>query len=200
MMTLTSDQHKIIDAAFKRFSKYGHENTTMASIAKDLGYSRTFLYYYFQDKESIFKAALIRRTDRYFEALEKEFKKKTSGINMLEALLKAKIGCAKDFQSLGVYTNITLFRMILNDPDLKYIFTTELKMVSRIIQDGIKDGTIKKCHSAKTAAIIVDGLHGFMSVGLRKLTDTKISQKDLEDLYKKQLEFGTFLVQGIKKD
>lgn len=199
MITLTPDQHKIIDVAFKRFSKFGHENTTMAQIAKDLGYSRTFLYYYFPDKESIFKGALIRRSNRYFESIEKELKKNNSGIKTLESVFKLKLSCALDFQSLGIYTNVTLFRMLLNDPDLRYIFQDEQKYFSRIIQDGIKDNTIRKCNVSKTSTMLLDSVHGFMSVGLKKLSpEGKVSGADMDEISKRQLEFTSLLLQALR--
>lgn len=199
MITLTPDQHKIIDVAFKRFSKVGHENTTMAQIAKDLGYSRTFLYYYFPDKESIFKGALIRRSNKYFEAVEKEMKKKNSGIKTLESVFKLKINCARDFQSLGIYTNVAVFRMLLSDPDLRYIFQDEHKFFSKILQDGIKDNSIQKCNVPKTVSMILDSIHGFMSVGLKKMSpDGKFTNQELDDLSKRQLEFTAFLLQALK--
>jgi AcrR family transcriptional regulator len=199
MITLTPDQHKIIDVAFKRFSKMGHENTTMAQIAKDLGYSRTFLYYYFPDKESIFKGALIRRSNKYFEAVEKEMKKKNSGVKTLEAVFRLKINCARDFQSLGFYTNVTVFRMLLSDPDLRYIFLDEHKYFSKILQDGIKDSTIQKCNVSKTVGMILDSIHGFMSVGLKKMSpDGKFSNQELDELSKRQLEFTSLLLQALR--
>lgn len=200
MIVLSADQNKIIDAAFKRFAKSGPENTTMAQIAKDLGYSRTFLYYYFPDKESIYKAALIQRSNRYFEGVQKEMKKKIPAFKKLEGLVKIKIGCGKDFQSLGVYTNMTLFKILMSDPELTYIFSSEIKIVTQIIQQGIKDGSIIKCNASRTAQNILDGLHGFSAVGLRRLhVDANINQADISELYKRQLDFASFLLQGIKK-
>lgn len=46
---------RIVDAAQKRFAHYGLAKTTMNDIADDLGISKASLYYYFPDKESIFK-------------------------------------------------------------------------------------------------------------------------------------------------
>ena len=200
MISQTPDQHKIIDAAFKRFTKFGPENTTMAQIAKDLGYSRTFLYYYFPDKESIYKGALIRRTDKYFDAVEKEVKKPLSGYKRLENVLKVKVGCTKDFQSLGVYTNLTLFKMLNTDPELAYIFANELKIFTRLIQEGIKDGSVEKCNANKTAQWLLDGLLGYSAIRLRRLgIDVKLTQSQLDELRKKQSEFGLFLLQAIQK-
>ena len=46
---------KVLDAAQKRFARFGLSKTTMNDIADDLGVSKASLYYYFPDKESIFK-------------------------------------------------------------------------------------------------------------------------------------------------
>jgi len=199
-MDLSADQHKIIDAAFKRFAKTGTENTTMAQIAKDLGYSRTFLYYYFPDKESIYKAALLRRSNRYFESVQKEMTKKIPAFKKLEGMIKMKIGCGRDFQSLGVYTNMQLFKILVHDSDLKNIYSNEIKLASKIIQEGMKDGSIIKCNAAKTARNLIDGMLGFSAEGLRRLhVDDNATEKDITDLYKRKHDFGLFLLQGIKK-
>lgn len=199
MTNLTSEHYKIVDAAFKRFSKFGQEKTTMAEIARDLGYSRTFLYYYFKDKESIYKIALIRRANLYFEAVKKEMKKGGSGIKLLEMMIRTKVGCAKDYHSLGVYANSTFFKMLIEDPDLQFIFADEQKLFTKIIQAGIKDGSIKKCNASKTALILVDSLHGYMSIGLRKLgLKQKATAKDFDALIKRQIDYGLFLVDSMK--
>lgn len=199
MIDLTPEHNKIVDAAFRRFTKYGQEKTTMAEIARDLGYSRTFLYYYFPDKESIYKVALIRRANLYFDAVKKEMKKGGSGIKMLEMMIRTKVGCAKDYHSLGVYANATFFRMLIEDPDLQFIFADEQKLFTKIIQAGIKDGSVVKCNATKTAQILVDSLHGYMSIGLRKLgLKDKVSGKDFEAIYKRQIEYGLFLVNALK--
>ncbi|HEY4784669.1 MAG TPA: helix-turn-helix domain-containing protein, partial [Bacteroidales bacterium] len=46
----------ILKAAQKRFGLYGLEKTTMKEIASDMGMSKAALYYYFPDKEGLFKA------------------------------------------------------------------------------------------------------------------------------------------------
>lgn len=199
-MDLSADQHKIIDAAFKRFAKTGTENTTMAQIAKDLGYSRTFLYYYFPDKESIYKAALLRRSNRYFESIQKEMTKKIPAFKKLEGMIKMKIGCGRDFQSLGVYTNMQLFKILVHDSDLKNIYSNEIKLASKIIQEGMKDGSIVKCNPSKTARNLIDGMLGFSAEGLRRLhVNANATEKDITELYKRKHDFGIFLLQGIKR-
>lgn len=200
MIELTAEQNKIVDAAFARFAKYGHENTTMNQIAKDLGYTRTFLYYYFQDKESIFKMALIRCANKYFDSLKKELQKKIAGIKMLENAIRTKIYCAREFQIIGVFTNPNMYKILLEDPDLLYIFPTEQKLLVNIINAGKKDASIIKCHSIKTAQQITDGLSGYMSFGLQQLRAAcNLNPKSVEALFKRQINYGLLLTQALKK-
>ena len=51
----------IIAAAQKRFALFGIEKTPMREIARDLRISKAALYYYFPDKESLYKSVLTDR-------------------------------------------------------------------------------------------------------------------------------------------
>ena len=48
----------IIEASQKRFGLFGIEKTSMREIANDLKLSKASLYYYFPDKESLYKAVV----------------------------------------------------------------------------------------------------------------------------------------------
>ncbi len=48
----------ILEAALKRFKRFGLSKTTMEEIARDLDISKGSLYYYFTDKESIYVAVV----------------------------------------------------------------------------------------------------------------------------------------------
>ncbi|NSL89691.1 TetR/AcrR family transcriptional regulator [Chitinophaga sp. Mgbs1] len=50
----------ILEAALKRFKRFGLSKTTMEEIARDLEISKGSLYYYFSDKESIYVAVVER--------------------------------------------------------------------------------------------------------------------------------------------
>lgn len=49
---------EIIQAAFREFEERGFSRSTLASIAKRAGISRTTIYLYFDTKEAIFEAAI----------------------------------------------------------------------------------------------------------------------------------------------
>lgn len=70
----TDRRATILDAALTKFSAYGVAKTSMADIATEAGMSRPALYQYFDDKEDILVALLVRilgeAGDRAIEAID----------------------------------------------------------------------------------------------------------------------------------
>lgn len=69
--TFTGDssmkREEIILAAQKRFGVYGMKKTAMMEIAEDLSLSKGLIYYYFPDKEHLYKA-VVEKEIKEFEA------------------------------------------------------------------------------------------------------------------------------------
>ena len=60
---LTGAREAILDGAFRRFAHYGYRRTSLHDIAEESGLSRPALYYYFRNKEDVFRA-LVERINR----------------------------------------------------------------------------------------------------------------------------------------
>src|SRR5665648_72271 len=56
---------QITETAQKLFGLYGVEKTSMREIADDLNLSKASLYYYFPDKESLYKAVIEKEQDEF---------------------------------------------------------------------------------------------------------------------------------------
>ncbi len=59
----------ILEAAQKRFGMYGIEKTSMREIADDLKLSKASLYYYFPDKESLYRAVIEKEQGEFIERI-----------------------------------------------------------------------------------------------------------------------------------
>src|SRR5665647_1637870 len=55
----------IIEASQKRFGVFGVEKTSMREIADDLKLSKASLYYYFPDKETLYKAVVEKEQTEF---------------------------------------------------------------------------------------------------------------------------------------
>ena len=47
---------QIIEAADKHFSRYGYEKTTVSDLAKAIGFSKAYIYKFFDSKQAIGEA------------------------------------------------------------------------------------------------------------------------------------------------
>ena len=65
-----AQRERILQAAAGLFARQGYANTTMAQIVRELGVTKPFVYYYFQDKQEIFETLSWRPTVDCFTALD----------------------------------------------------------------------------------------------------------------------------------
>ena len=70
----TNKMQQIIDVAQKRFGVYGLEKTSMREIAEDLNLSKASLYYYFPDKESLYRAVVEKEQDEFIAKISENIK------------------------------------------------------------------------------------------------------------------------------
>jgi AcrR family transcriptional regulator len=87
----------ILDAAFRRFARYGYRRTSLGDIAEEVGLSRPALYHYFRNKEDVFRA-LSQRINAGVVAAVTEAAS-TRGLTLearLEGVLAARVGWAFD--------------------------------------------------------------------------------------------------------
>ncbi|MBK7284047.1 MAG: TetR/AcrR family transcriptional regulator [Sphingomonadales bacterium] len=89
----------IVAAARKAFLRDGYGQTSMSSIAADVGGSKTTLWNYFPSKEDLFAAVVDDQVERYGEALRLELPEDADlpetltalGISILTTILRPQI-------------------------------------------------------------------------------------------------------------
>jgi len=92
---------QIIEAAQLRFGMYGFEKTTMKEIARDLNMSKGSLYYYFPDKENLYKAIVLKEHELYIRAIRKELAASTSQGIKLKKLVLTRLQVFKKLMNLS---------------------------------------------------------------------------------------------------
>lgn len=78
-------QHDIINAAEKLFFSKGFDNVSMKDIALEVELSKATLYLYFQNKESLFFAIVLRGTRILNSMIRNNVEKKNNGIDKVKA-------------------------------------------------------------------------------------------------------------------
>lgn len=189
----------IIEVAQKRFGLFGVEKTSMQEIANDLKLSKASLYYYFPDKESLYKAVV-----------EKE------QIEFLNNITKRILSIEEPGQLLleYVHARLSYFRTLLNlsrlrleaYSDLKPFFRDsinafkekEMEIVENIFKKGISSGKFSMKNTGQTASLFLDLLKGLRISVVNDKTMMIIEQEEYDQLLKKTLAFTEIFINGLK--
>jgi AcrR family transcriptional regulator len=188
-------------AAQKRFGTYGFEKTTMQEIAQDLGISKASLYYYYPDKESLYKAVVEKETEYFLAQL----------CHKLE-------NCNNPSDSLKIYTEIRLdyFRTLMNlsrirfeeNPSIKNIMhelrlrfrEKEKEKISGILIDGKSKGVFDFNNEDAYATLFLDTLRGLTLVYKKNKDITYLSEEDFTQLKDQIMLFVLTFIKGISKN
>lgn len=65
-----SVREQIVEAAGEHFSQYGYEKTTVSDLAKAIGFSKAYIYKFFDSKQAIGEAICSRTLTTIVEAVE----------------------------------------------------------------------------------------------------------------------------------
>lgn len=198
---LISEKEKIIiEAARKRFARYGFSKVTMDEIALDVDMGKASLYYYFPTKESIFTQVIKEEQNEL--------------ANELESIIHENISCS---EKLIKYVNVRLnfFHKLVNLGTLsthsfmdqksiyKKLFTEfearEFIFVQTIIAEGIKKSEFRKDLDNDTPNVLIHILQGLRFRVLKQYRDIEIDEKVFEELKMEMNIAIKLIVNGILK-
>lgn len=142
-------ERKILDIAFRLFSKKGYDHTTIQDIVDELGMSKGAVYHHFKSKEDI----LDHLYDRYyvdskmFDVLEDPSR---SGLERLRELLRRQLA---DPGKLEI-DDITI--SFENNPQLIHLLlTTSVRnaapIIQRLLEEGNADGSLSTPYPKEAA-------------------------------------------------
>ena len=189
----------IIEASQKRFGLFGVEKTSMREIANDLKLSKASLYYYFPDKESLYKAVV--------EKEQKEFIDKITGrilsIEEPEQLLREY--CTSRLSYFRTLLNLSRLRMEVYS-DLKPGFREtinifkekEKDIIKKIFEKGVVSGIFFINDSDQTASLFLDLLKGLRVTVVNEKETLVIEQVEYDLLLEKTIEFTNLFIKGLK--
>ncbi|MFW3298691.1 TetR/AcrR family transcriptional regulator, partial [Enterobacter quasiroggenkampii] len=64
-----SVREQIVEAAFEHFGHYGYEKTTVAELAKSIGFSKSYIYKFFDSKQAIGEVICANRLELIMAAV-----------------------------------------------------------------------------------------------------------------------------------
>jgi AcrR family transcriptional regulator len=196
-----SKPEQIIEAAQKRFGLYGIEKTSMREIAGDLKLSKASLYYYFPDKQSLYKAVVEKEQNEFIARISERI----LHIQEPELLLREY-----------AITRLSYFRTLLNlsrlrleaYSSIKPVFRETIRLfkerekdiIVRIFNLGILNGAFYIPDPDQTASLFLDLLKGLRVTLVNDKLTMFIENDEYEKLYEKTVAFTDIFIKGLKKE
>jgi len=179
----------ILEAARKRFQRFGYSKTTMDEIAGDAGISKGTIYLYFESKEDIFNELLAgeaRDMERY---LYRKVKDEESVLRQLEMIFAG----ALDYLERHPFLDSILSRDvdIVSPRILKHVFKVEERYVSVIeeyVRRGIDKGELEHFNPRITAYILYKIFEAFSYASTLKEED--FNKKDTLEIVRHVIAKG----------
>ena len=133
----------ILKIAQDIFSKYGYKKTTLDDIANAVRKGKSSLYYYFESKEDLFQAVILKEVDVLKRELEKVVMRNTDPVEKLREYILTKLttfrGLANFYHALE--NDVTAIEFIENIKN-KYQ-QEEIRMIKRILIEGVRKNTFE---------------------------------------------------------
>lgn len=147
---------EILDAAGRCFARYGYEKTTMDEIGALVGMNKVSLYYYFANKEALFKAMLKREADDYLAKMKRDVGGMRGCRKRIEAWIELsfKYGSQSAVMrqvSMDTLRNLSPLLGEFRDSSL----ASSREEIAALLREGIEGGELRSCDAARVAASIV---------------------------------------------
>lgn len=189
----------ITEAAQKRFGLFGVEKTSMREIANDLKLSKASLYYYFPDKESLYKAVVEKEQQEFIAKISERILRIEEPEQLLREYAVSRLSYFRTLLNLSrlrleAYSDIKpVFRETISEFKEK-----EKEIVVMILFKGVRAGIFSIGDTYQAASLFLDLLRGLrVSVVNDKIT-LFIEQEEYDSLLEKTIAFTDIFIKGLK--
>ncbi len=198
-----SDKRKkvqlIIEVAQKHFGLYGIEKVSMREIADNIQLSKASLYYYFPDKESLYKAVVEKEQNEFIDKISEKI------VNIQEPELLLREYAVSRLSYFRTLLNLSRLRLEFYS-DLKPVFKEsiilfkekEKEIIVQIFEKGIRNGIFSIEDTYQTASLFLDLLKGLRISGMNDKKTLFIEQEEFDRLLGKTMAFTDIFIKGLE--
>jgi len=190
---------QIIERAQKRFGLYGFEKTAMREIADDLGMSKGILYYYFPDKEYLYKAVIEKEQSEFICVVNERMHLLDDPADKLREYVRIRVNYFRSLLNLGRlrYDEFRNIKPLLND--IWIIFKEkETKIIKSIFINGKKKGHFNFKNAAEMASLYLEILRGLRNMILSNKEILYLNEEEFELFVKKTNLFTELFIKSLK--
>ena len=162
-----SSRDKLLDVTFEEVYKFGYNGAATASILKKAGVPKGSMYHHFKSKKEMVLAMIEERLiPKVRDFFDFEMKKDSTSLEVLTYTLK-KISKNKMLVTHGCPLHRLMFEMEALDADIASVCENEFEKLTvnlaRVLQFGMKEGSIKQGDAKELAAFVIASSWGLLS-------------------------------------
>lgn len=165
---------QIVEAATEHFSHYGYEKTTVSDLAKAIGFSKAYIYKFFDSKQAIGEVICANRLGMMMRAVNEALSEAPTASERLRRLFGALVegGTALFFHERKLY-DIAAAGAGGPWPSVRAYEDQIRKLVTQIILDGRESGEFER----KTP---LDEITNAIYLVMRPYVDPRLLQYNLD--------------------
>jgi len=191
--------NQILSTAQKHFAMYGLEKSTMREIASDLSISKGALYYYFSDKEQLYKAVVEKEQEEFIHLLTEKLSLMSEPSDMFLEYIEIRM---KYFRNM---LNLSRFRLqdyrnlkpIIGDIWIQFQ-TKEVEIIEQILNEGIKQKIFFIENPNEVAQLFLDILKGLRKNEFHEKELFYLNEDEYSGLVNRTSEFVKIFIKGLK--
>jgi AcrR family transcriptional regulator len=189
----------IIEASQRRFGLFGIEKTSMREIADDLKLSKASLYYYFPDKESLYKAVVEKEQTEFIEKISERIFSIHEPEQLLLEYANARLSY---FRTLLNLSRLRLEAYSGLKPGFRETIQVfkekEKEIIKKIFKKGISSGIFFISDTDQMATLFLDLLKGLRTTLINEKKTLFIEPEEYDLLLEKTLAFTNVFIKGLK--
>jgi AcrR family transcriptional regulator len=190
----------IVDSAKKRFCRYGLKKTTMTEIAGDIGLSKASLYYYFPNKEELFKEVVSQGHKTLLNEFEGLLSSGVPAEDLLHGYLEKRLIYFRDFAHLS---SLSLESINSLKPVYAELFENfrkeEILLVGKILAKGIATRDFQNLDIDYFSELFIAIFQGLRHNVIIKKDIINLTGAEYSFLQKQYESALNMFVKGIKK-
>ena len=137
-------KRKIFETSMKLFSEKGYEATSIEEITATVGVAKGTLYYHFSSKEEIFNFLIEEGMKLLKMSIEIKTSKCATTIDKLKAIVLIQLKGIKKYENVLTIVMSQVWgnekrNVLCKEKVMEYI-----KVIENILEEGMKNGDIKK--------------------------------------------------------
>ena len=139
---------EILAVAERLFQQKGFEKVTMEEIAEELDLSKSSIYVYFKNKDTLFFSIILQKWDIYLEQLKEKMDLGKSGLEKINNMIHFTLEFSRnnpEYSEMTTHNSSQIFQRIDKENLDKMMKFSEkyMPLIMNAVKEGVDDGTIR---------------------------------------------------------